>query len=66
MANVWWTDKAEASVVAIASRIIEQSQSRQRGLDVLSRIEDKCRLYAKLPFQDLHVRTSARDFGAFR
>ena len=49
MARVVWTDRAEASLLQIGRFIIGQSQSRQRGLDVISRIEDKCRQYAEFP-----------------
>lgn len=49
MARVCWTDKAEESILGIGRYIIEQTQSRQRGLDVITRIEEKCALYAKFP-----------------
>jgi toxin ParE1/3/4 len=59
MPNVWWTDKAEESVLAIGRYVIEQSQSRQRGLDVITRIEEKCARYAKFPLSG----TSREDIG---
>jgi toxin ParE1/3/4 len=59
MARVYWTDKAEESVLEIGRYIIEQSQSRQRGLDVISRLEDKCAHYAKFPLSG----TSREDIG---
>jgi toxin ParE1/3/4 len=49
MARVCWSDKAEESVLAIGRYIIEQTQSRQRGLDVITRIEEKCECYAEFP-----------------
>jgi plasmid stabilization system protein ParE len=49
MARVCWTDRAEASVLEIGRFIIEQTRSRQRGLDVISRIEEKCRRYSEFP-----------------
>ena len=49
MARVCWTDKAEESVLAIGRYIIEQTQSRQRGLDVITKIEEKCARYAEFP-----------------
>jgi toxin ParE1/3/4 len=59
MANVYWTDKAEESVVEIGRYIIEQTQSRQRGLDVITRIENKCAHYARFPMSG----TSRDDIG---
>ena len=38
MASVYWTDKAEESLLEIGRYIIERTQSRQRGLDVINRI----------------------------
>ena len=49
MARVCWTDRAEESLLQIGRFITEQSQSLQRGLDVISRVEDKCRQYAEFP-----------------
>jgi len=49
MARVYWTDRAEESVLAVGRYIIEQTQSRQRGLDVITRIEEKCARYAAVP-----------------
>ena len=49
MPRVCWSDKAEESVLAIGRYIIEQTQSRQRGLDVIAKIEEKCNRYAELP-----------------
>lgn len=49
MSRVCWSDKAEESVLAIGRYIIEQAQSRQRGLDVIARIEEKCKRYAEFP-----------------
>ncbi len=41
MARVCWSDKAEESVLAIGRYIIEQTQSRQFGLDVITKVEEK-------------------------
>ena len=49
MSRVCWTDKAEESVFAIGRYIIEQTQSRQRGLEVIAKIEAKCERYAEFP-----------------
>ena len=49
MPRVCWSDKAEESVLAIGRYIIEQTQSRQRGLDVIAKIEEKCNRYAEFP-----------------
>ena len=49
MASVYWTDKAEEGVLEIGRYIIERTQSRQRGLDVINRIEEKCAHYASFP-----------------
>ncbi len=59
MARVDWTDKAEESLLEIGRYIIERTQSRQRGLDVIGRIEDKCAQYAKFPLSG----TSREDMG---
>lgn len=60
MARVCWTDKAEESILGIGRYIIEQTQSRQRGLDVITRIEEKCALYAKFPGGGNRARTLGR------
>jgi len=49
MPRVCWSDKAEESVLAIGRYIIEQTQSRQRGLAVIAKIEEKCKRYAEFP-----------------
>jgi plasmid stabilization system protein ParE len=49
MARVCWTDRAEESVLEIGRFIIEQTRSRQRGLDVILRVEEKCRRYSEFP-----------------
>jgi toxin ParE1/3/4 len=49
MPRVRWTDKAEESVLAIGRYVVEQTQSRQRGLDVIAKIEEKCHRYAEFP-----------------
>ena len=49
MPRVCWSDKAEESVLAIGRYITEQTQSRQRGLDVIAKIEEKCIRYAEFP-----------------
>ena len=49
MPRVCWSDKAEESFLAIGRYIIEQTQSRQRGLDVIAKIEEKCSRYAEFP-----------------
>ena len=59
MARVCWSDKAEESVLAIGRYIIEQTQSRQRGLDVITKVEDKCERYAEFP----QVGTARPDLG---
>ena len=59
MSKVWWTEKAEESVLAIGRYIIEQSQSLQRGLDVITRVEEKCARYARFPLSG----TSREDIG---
>ena len=59
MARVFWTDKARASVLEIGRYIIERSQSRQRGLDVIRRIEHKCAHYARFPLSG----TAREDIG---
>lgn len=59
MASVYWTDKAEESVLEIGRYIIERTQSRRRGLDVINRIEQKCAHYAKFPLSG----TSREDIG---
>ena len=59
MARVCWTDKAEESILSIGRYIIERTQSRQRGLDVISRIEEKCVRYATFPLSG----TSREDIG---
>ena len=59
MARVYWTEKAEDSVLEIGRYVIEQTQSRRRGLDVISRIEEKCAHYAKFPLSG----TAREDIG---
>jgi toxin ParE1/3/4 len=59
MASVYWTDKAEESLLEIGRYIIERTQSRQRGLDVINRIEQKCAHYAQFPLSG----TSREDIG---
>ena len=59
MPRVCWSDKAEESVLAIGRYIIEQTQSRQRGLDAIAKIEEKCRRYAEFP----EGGTAAPDLG---
>jgi len=59
MARVDWTDRAEESVLEIGRYIIEQTQSRQRGLAVIGRLEDKCAHDAKFPLSG----TSREDIG---
>ena len=59
MARVCWTDKAEESILSIGRYIIERTQNRQRGLDVISRIEKKCARYATFPLSG----TSREDIG---
>jgi toxin ParE1/3/4 len=59
MASVYWTDKAEESLLEIGRYIIDRTQSRQRGLDVINRIEQKCAHYAKFPLSG----TSREDIG---
>jgi toxin ParE1/3/4 len=59
MARVCWTDRAEESVLEIGRYIIEQTQSRQRGLDVINRVEEKCARYAQFPSSG----TSREDIG---
>lgn len=49
MARVCWSDKAEESVLSIGRYIIEQTKSRQCGLDVITKIEQKCERYAEFP-----------------
>ncbi len=49
MSRVCWSDKAEESVLEIARYVIEQTQSRQRGLDLIDKIEQKCHRYAQFP-----------------
>jgi toxin ParE1/3/4 len=49
MPRVCWTDKAEQSVLEIGRYIIDRTQSRERGLDVITRIEEKCARYAEFP-----------------
>lgn len=49
MSRVCWTDKAKESVFAIGRYIIKHTQSRQRGLDVIAKIEEKCERYAEFP-----------------
>ena len=60
MASVYWTDRAEDSLLEIGRYIIERTQSRQRGLDVINRIEQKCEHYAQFPLSG----TSREDIGA--
>jgi toxin ParE1/3/4 len=59
MARVYWTDNAEESLLEIGRYIIERTQSRQRGLDVIDRVEKKCAHYAKFPLSG----TSREDIG---
>ena len=59
MARVCWSDKAEESVLAIGRYIIEQTQSRQCGLDVITKVEEKCERYAEFP----QVGTARPDLG---
>ena len=59
MPNVWWTEKAEESVLAIGRYVVEKSQSLQRGLDVITRIEEKCTRYATFPLSGI----SRQDIG---
>lgn len=59
MARVCWSDKGQESVLAIGRYIIEQTQSRQSGLDIITRIEDKCTRYAEFP----EMATSREDIG---
>lgn len=49
MSRVCWSDRAEESVLEVARYVIEQTQSRQRGLDLVGKIEEKCRRYAQFP-----------------
>lgn len=49
MSRVCWSDKAEESVLAIARYVIAQTGSRQRGLDLIGKIEEKCNRYAQFP-----------------
>jgi toxin ParE1/3/4 len=59
MGHVYWTDRAEDSVLEIGRYIIEQTQSRQRGLHVIDRVEEKCARYAEFPLSG----TSREDIG---
>ncbi len=59
MARVCWSDKGEESVLGIGRYIIEQTQSRQRGIDVITKIEEKCNRYAEFPLMG----TSRDDIG---
>ena len=49
MSRVCWSKKAEESVLGVARYVIEQTQSRQRGLDLVGKVEEKCRRYAQFP-----------------
>ena len=49
MSRVCWSDKAEESVLAIGRYIVEQARNLQRGLDVITKIEEKCNRYAQFP-----------------
>jgi toxin ParE1/3/4 len=60
MPRVCWSDKAEESVLAIGRYVIEQTRSRQRGLDVIAKIEEKCNRYAEFPESG----TARPDLGA--
>lgn len=53
MARVYWTAKAEESVLDIGRYAIEQTQSRQRGLELINRIEEKCAHYAMFPLSGI-------------
>ena len=46
MPKVCWTDKGEASLLSIARYVIEQNQSRQRGLDLIEKVEQKALNFA--------------------
>lgn len=59
MARVCWSDKGEESVLDIGRYIIEETQSRQRGIDVITKIEEKSARYAEFPLMG----TSRKDIG---
>jgi len=64
MARVCWSDKGEESVLGIGRYIIEQTQSRQRGIDVITKIEEKCNRYAEFPLMGTSRDDIGRDFDA--
>ena len=59
MPRVYWSDKAESSLLNIVRFIVEQNQSLQRGLDVVASVEQKCLSYAEFPAAG----TSRQDLG---
>ena len=59
MARVLKTPEAEDSLLAIGRYIARESQSLERALRVLDRIDEKCRLYAQHPL----IGTSREDLG---
>ena len=49
MARVEWTDNGRESLLSIGRFIAEQNQNIERALQVIDRVEEKCRLIATLP-----------------
>jgi toxin ParE1/3/4 len=59
MARVLKTAEAEDSLLAIGRYIARESQSLDRAMRVLDRIDEKCRLYAERPL----IGQSREDLG---
>ena len=49
MAFIEWTENGKQSLDTIARFIAEQNQSIERALQVINRIEEKCKLVAEFP-----------------
>ena len=49
MERVFWTDAGEESLNNIGRFIAKQNQSLDRALQVIDKVEEKCRLYAGFP-----------------
>ena len=49
MAHIEWTENGKHGLHSIARFIAEQNQSIERALQVINRIEEKCKLVAEFP-----------------
>ncbi len=49
MARIEWTATAKQSLEAIALFVADQNQNSDRALQIINRIEEKCRLISQFP-----------------